>query len=219
MLRENVSIRNMVLILESIAVYVSVSKDIRFHIEKARLTLANQICSHYADSNRTIHILTLEPSLEQAIIENKAFGSSGQVISIVPINLHSAWIKALGKHLKKMTDKGFPHVILCSEAARYLVKSSVEREFPDLAVLAVFEISPDFDVELVDVIRVDAIKDMDLKNTKTQNMPGIYQYKVEDEQKDPERTAYQWTIAAEQGDTDAMIKLGTYFYQKTENRM
>ncbi|WP_461248032.1 flagellar biosynthesis protein FlhA, partial [Treponema sp. R6D11] len=71
LLRERVSIRNMVTILESIADYAPVSKNILFLTEKARQALASQICSQYADDDRRLRMLTIEPSLEQKIIDSK----------------------------------------------------------------------------------------------------------------------------------------------------
>ena len=52
-------------------------------------------------------------------------------------------------------QKGWFPVILCSEAARALVKSSTEREIPDLVVLSVPEIVSDVRVEAVGEIRLE----------------------------------------------------------------
>ena len=51
--------------------------------------------------------------------------------------------------------KGWFPVILCSEAARALVKSSTEREIPDLVVLSVPEIVAEAKVEAVGEIRLE----------------------------------------------------------------
>ena len=40
-----------------------------------------------------------------------------------------------------------------------------------------------------------------------------------DEEKDPDRAAFWWTMAAEQGDAEAMFKLGVYFFSKVEDRL
>ena len=49
----------------------------------------------------------------------------------------------------------FP-VILCSEAARSLVKSSTKREMPDLVILSVPEIAKEITVETLGEISLDA---------------------------------------------------------------
>jgi flagellar biosynthesis protein FlhA len=58
-------------------------------------------------------------------------------------------------------EQGWLPVVLCSEAARYLVKSSTEREIPDLTVLSIPEIASDITVESVGEIKPES--DLDLK--------------------------------------------------------
>jgi flagellar biosynthesis protein FlhA len=52
-------------------------------------------------------------------------------------------------------DQGFFPVILCSEAARHLVKTAMERELPEVAVLSVPEIVQDYTVESIGIIRLE----------------------------------------------------------------
>ncbi|MCL2266582.1 MAG: flagellar biosynthesis protein FlhA, partial [Treponema sp.] len=57
LLRERVSIRNLVSILEAVAEYYPVSKgSIYFLIEKARQAIASQICHQYADDDRRLRV-------------------------------------------------------------------------------------------------------------------------------------------------------------------
>jgi flagellar biosynthesis protein FlhA len=100
-------------------------------------------------------VLTLDPSLEQKIVESKAPTSSGEFVSALEPSLHNAWIRALGKALKAVRDKGFSQVILCSYQARYLVKSAFDREFPEVAVLSISEIAQDYTVQSIGVIRLE----------------------------------------------------------------
>jgi len=155
LLKEQVSIRNTVSILESIADFAPLTTDTRFLIEKARQALSSQICHQYADDDRTLHVLTLEPSLEQKIVESKAQSSSGDIFSALEPALHSAWIRTLGKSVHSVHDKGFFPVILCSTQARYLVKTALERELPEVAVLSVAEIAQDYKVESIGIIALE----------------------------------------------------------------
>jgi flagellar biosynthesis protein FlhA len=155
LLSEQVSIRNMVSILESIADFGPLTTDTRFLIEKARQALSSQICHQYADEDRVLHVLTLEPSLEQKIVESKAQNSSGDIFSALEPALHSAWIRALGTAVRSVHDQGLFPVILSSYQARYLVKTALERELPEVAVLSVAEIAQDYKVESVGVIALE----------------------------------------------------------------
>ena len=154
LLRERVSIRNMVSILESIADYAPVSKNIWFLTEKARQALASQICRQYADDDRKLRVLTIDPVLEQKIIESKYETHSGIVSALDPPT-QKMWIKAVSKAAVAVREKGWLPIILCSEQARFLVKNSTDREMPDLVVLSVPEIVPDIIPEAVGVIRND----------------------------------------------------------------
>jgi flagellar biosynthesis protein FlhA len=155
LLRERVSIRNMVSILESVADYAPISKNIWFLTEKARQALASQICHQYADDDRKLRVLTIDPALEQKIIDSKYESPSGIVSALDPPS-HHAWIKAVSKAAAAVKAKGWMPVILCSEQARYLVKNSTDREMPELTVISVPEIVADISPEAVGVIRLEA---------------------------------------------------------------
>jgi len=152
LLKERVSIRNMVSILEAIADYAPVSKNIWFLTEKARQAIASQICHQYADDDKRLRVLTIDPALEQKIIDSKYESPSGIVSALDPPT-HRLWIKAVSKAVAAVKEKGWMPVILCSEQARFLVKNSTDRELPDLAVLSVPEIVPEIIPEAVGVIR------------------------------------------------------------------
>jgi flagellar biosynthesis protein FlhA len=154
LLRERVSIRNNVAILEALADFGPVTKDISFLTEKARQALARQLCLQYADDDRVLRVLTLDQGLEQKIIESRVETASGLLSALDP-PLQRAWIKALSRTVAAVQDQGWFPVILCSEQARCLVKSSSERELPDLVVLSVPEIVPDITVEAVGEIKLE----------------------------------------------------------------
>ena len=154
LLRERVSIRNMVSILEAIADYAPISKNIWFLTEKARQVLASQICQQYADDDRRLRVLTIDPALEQKIIDSKYETPSG-IVSAMDPSSHRLWINTISKAVSAVKEKGWMPVVLCSEQARFLVKNSTDRELPDLAVLSVPEIVQEVIPEAVGVIRIE----------------------------------------------------------------
>jgi flagellar biosynthesis protein FlhA len=153
LLKEQVSIRNMVSILEAVADFSRLSNDTRFITEKARQALGGQICRQYADDERCLRVLTLEPALEQKIVESKIQNSFGDVVAALEPALHKAWINAVSQAVEAVTKQRYTPVILCSEAARYLVRTALDREFPQVAVLSVLEIAAEYKVESIGVIR------------------------------------------------------------------
>ncbi|GHV83877.1 flagellar biosynthesis protein FlhA [Spirochaetia bacterium] len=154
LLREQVSIRNMVTILETLSDYAGISKVSQFLIEKTRQALGRQICLQYTDDERTLRTLTLEHTLEQKIIESVVETSSGRIPALEP-QVQGAFIKALSNSLAQMREQsGAPSLVLCSEQARSLVKQSTERELPDLAVLSVNEVTQDVNVLVVGEVKI-----------------------------------------------------------------
>jgi flagellar biosynthesis protein FlhA len=155
LLKEGVSIRNYVSVLEAIADYAPVSKNIRLLTEKARQALGSQICHQYADDDRRLHVLTIDRGLEEKIIQSK-YETAAEVVSALDPQTQSAWIRAVGRAAAAVKGQGWMPVILCSEAARYLVKNSTDREIPDLVVISVPEIAQDITVESVGVIKLES---------------------------------------------------------------
>ena len=154
LLSEQVSIRNLVAILETLSDFAAVSKDPTFLVEKVRQALARQISLHYADESRTIHVMTIDPAFERRIVESRVETAGGAVAALAP-DVHRRWINALVNAVRNVQQIGHGAVILCSEAARPLVKSSARRDVPDLVVLSVPEIVPDVRVEALAEIRVE----------------------------------------------------------------
>ena len=154
LLKERVSIRNMVTILEAVAEYAPLSKNVWFLVEKARQALGSQICHPYADEERRLRVLTIAPELEQKIFDSKVETPSGPLCALDPPT-RQAWIRAVNKAFIAVRNRGFLPVILCSEQARLLVRNSTDRELPELAVLSVQEIAQDILPEAVGVIRLE----------------------------------------------------------------
>jgi flagellar biosynthesis protein FlhA len=153
LLKEQVSIRNMVVILESLGDYGSVSKDVGFLIEKVRQALGRQICLQYADESKVLRVLTLTPDLEQKLIASRAELPGGAIAALEP-ELHRRYITSVTNAVKKVQEEGYSPIVLCSEAARPLVKSSTAREIPYLAAISVPEVVADVSVEALAEIQI-----------------------------------------------------------------
>ncbi len=154
LLSEQVSIRNMVTILETLADFASVTKEPTFLVEKVRQSLARQICLSYADDDKRIHVMTVAPSLERRIVESRVETASG-IVPGLPPDVQRRWINALTNAVHNVQQLGYQPVVLCSEAARPLIKASARREIPDLAVLSVPEIVSDVRIESLAEIRIE----------------------------------------------------------------
>ncbi len=140
LLEEQVSIRNMVTILETLANFAPITKDPYFLTEKVRQALGAQICLQYTDENKTLHVLRLSQALSQKILEHRV-EQPGQkpYVAFDPVDGRN-YINAMSSSIAAVRDRNFLPVILCVDEVRQLVKSSTDREIPGLVVLSISEI-------------------------------------------------------------------------------
>ena len=153
LLKEQVSIRNLVAILETLGDFSSISKDTGYLVEKTRQSLGRQICLQYADDNRKLHVLTINPPLEKIIIDSRMETVTGDVAALES-EFQRNWVNSVANTVKSARDKGSWPVILCSESARPLVRSTIIRDMPDLVILSVPEIAEGIQIESLGEIRL-----------------------------------------------------------------
>jgi flagellar biosynthesis protein FlhA len=154
LLKEQVSIRNMVGIMEAIADFAPVTRDTRLLTEKARQALSRQICDGFIDEKRVMRVLAIDHALEEKIVKSQVTTASTGVVAALDPVTHKAFVNAVARSVTAMQEHGLIPVILCSEMARYLVKSLTERELPGLAVLSIPEMVSDITLESVGVIKL-----------------------------------------------------------------
>ncbi|GHU39978.1 flagellar biosynthesis protein FlhA [Spirochaetia bacterium] len=142
LLNEQVSIRDRVTILETISDYAAISKNTQFLIEKARQALGRQICLQYTDEDRNLHVLTINQTLEKQIVESTLETVNGKIAALEP-SVHNEFMRSVSRSITTMKGNGLIPVIICSEAARALVKQITTRDLPEIAVLSVQEIVQD----------------------------------------------------------------------------
>ena len=146
---EQVSIRHIAIILETLADWASFGPaPCDIIIEQIRQSLKRQICLEYADDKLTLRVLTLEPKIEKDFADNPPADTD---------SFDSAagdWENLISNAVRGMEEKGFPPVILCSPKARSQLKEATRRKLPNLAVLSYMEIPPDIKVEPVGEIRL-----------------------------------------------------------------
>lgn len=146
LLNEHVSIRNLVAILETMGDFSSISKDRGYLIEKSRQKLARQISLQYADEKRTIYVFTVEPQIEKAIIDARVEMATGD-ISALDITIHRRWVNSVVNAINTARNSGHWPVILCSESARPLIRSTLIRDMPDIVILSIPEIADGIHIE------------------------------------------------------------------------
>lgn len=149
LLRERVSIRNMVTILETLASYADFTKDIGLLSEYVRVALARQICREYADNSNTLSVITVDPEIE-TIIRSSIHEDpiEGKIVSLDP-DTHKAVIDSLMNSYARARNTGYAPVYLVSPHIRSVLFTLLEREVPDPVVLSYNEVVSEMRVTVI----------------------------------------------------------------------
>lgn len=146
LLRERVPIRDLESILETLGEYADRTKDLTVLTEYVRHALSRTICSLYRDSQRTLHVIAIEPALEDVLTSGFEFGERGLIVKLSP-QVAEAVTQELGKQLQKLVRSGRPPVVLCSPQIRAGLRQITHAALPKLAVLSLNEVTRDTAVE------------------------------------------------------------------------
>lgn len=158
LLEERVSIRNYVRILETMANYAAVSKNVWDMTQKVREALGLQICMQYADDNKKLHVMKLSQELSELVADHAYYPEDGSkpYVAFDPVD-RRRWVKAVSNSLAKVSQLGYQPVIITVSSVRQLVRSSLEREMPGIAVISDMEmysagsnVSPEIIDEITD---------------------------------------------------------------------
>ncbi|MDZ4821313.1 MAG: flagellar biosynthesis protein FlhA [Planctomycetota bacterium] len=146
LLREHVPIRLLGSILETLGDYASRTKDPVLLTEYVRHRLARSICTRYRDKENRLHVVTLDPALEDRIRAGIEHSDRGLFIRMSPQAVE-ATCKLIGAEMEKLTRKNHPAILLVSPQIRAGVKQMTMTNLPRLVVLSYNEITRDTQIE------------------------------------------------------------------------
>jgi flagellar biosynthesis protein FlhA len=146
LLRERVPIRDLEAILETLGEYADRTKDQTILTEYARHAVSRTICQQYRDNKRTLHVIALDPALEDVLSAGFEFGERGFHVKLSP-PVAEAVTGELAKQLQKLVQVGHPPVVVCSPQVRAGLRQITAAALPKLAVLSLNEITRDTAVE------------------------------------------------------------------------
>jgi flagellar biosynthesis protein FlhA len=146
LLRERIPIRNLVMILETLADAARVSKDVDFLTEKVRAALSRHISAEYAE-NGLLSVITVDPRLESLLSEAVRRGEDA--FALLDPNTVSRIYTSLTRQIAVAQNAGLQPIVLCSPSVRLALKRLTERAAPQLVVLSYSEIAPGLRVESI----------------------------------------------------------------------
>src|SRR5262245_18670218 len=150
LLRERVPVRDLATILEAMADAATVSKDPDVVVEAVRTSLGRSICRAYQNEAGDLKVISLTPSLEDALASALSRTDRGTVLALDP-----ARAQRLASRLGEVLASGdlAQPVLLCSPTLRPHLWRLFSRALPHVAVLSHAEVPPQ--------VRVTAVATLD----------------------------------------------------------
>ena len=153
LLREKISIRDMVTILETLADYGHYSKDPDVLTEYVRQALSRQITQQYAQEGEAMRVITVGPQLEKKIAESVQQSDQGSYLAMDPASTQSVFQK-LSEQVNRIIQMGQQPVLLTSPAIRMYLRQVIERSMQDIPVLSYSELEPNVEIQSVGVVNL-----------------------------------------------------------------
>lgn len=153
LLREQIPIRDLTTILETVSDYGASVKDVDLLTEYVRQALKRTISRKYASDNE-IRVITLSPDIENLIMSNMKKAGNSSYVSLAPEVMQKI-ISSQLKEEKRLTNSLDEIIVLTSPVVRYYYKHLIEQFSSKAIVLSYSELNSDITVLAVGKISID----------------------------------------------------------------
>ena len=154
LLKENISIRNLPVIFETLADYGKVSSDTDILTEYVRQALARQITNQYSQSNESLKVVTVSGKVEKVIADGIQQTEHGSYLAIDP-TVSQRILEAIASQVEQLSLMGSTPIVLCSPAVRMYIRQLTERYFPQIPILSYNELEANAEVQSVGVVNIE----------------------------------------------------------------
>lgn len=153
LLREKISIRDLVTIFETLADYGRYTKDHDILTEYVRQALSRQITQQFASNQDHLNVITVGPSLEKKIAESVQQTEQGSYLALDPASSQIVFQK-INDQVNKAIQSGHQPIILTSPTIRMYLRQLLERTMQDIPVLSYNELESSVEIQSVGVVNL-----------------------------------------------------------------
>ena len=151
LLKEAVSIRDLLTIFETLADYAPTTRDCDILTEYVRQALKRAISNKFFPSNETTSVVTLDPKLEQKIMNSVKQTEQGAYLNLDPDTTKTI-ISSVESEVKKMEEAGKTPIVITSPIVRIYFKRLTEDYFKDLIVVSYNEVESNVELQSMGMI-------------------------------------------------------------------
>lgn len=152
LLREQISIRDMVSILETLADYGSITSDTDLLTEYVRQRMSGYITNKYVENNN-LNVVTLDNQVEELIMNSINKTETGSYLSIEP-NKAQTILNNTFKTIQNLTSIGEQPIVLTAPIVRLYFKKLTEQMTRDIIVISYNELESSVEVQSVGVVGI-----------------------------------------------------------------
>jgi flagellar biosynthesis protein FlhA len=149
LLREKVSIRDLVTIFETLADYGSQTKDPITLTEMTRAALCRSITRSLTNESGELAVITLSPEWESQLTAAMTRTESGSYLAVDPKKFEQL-VHAMMSTCQRLTTANW--TLLCSSNLRFHVRKLIERFIPQLTVISPNDIPPNLQITSIGVV-------------------------------------------------------------------
>lgn len=151
LLKEGVSIRDLLTIFETLADYAPTTRDTDILTEYVRQSLKRAISSKYFPSHETTSVVTLDPQVEQEIMGSVKQSEQGAYLTLDPEKT-KAIMASVEQETKKLESLGKNPIVITSPIVRMYFKRLTEDYFKELIVVSYNEIESNIELQSVGMV-------------------------------------------------------------------
>lgn len=153
LLREGISIRDLVTIFETLADYATTTRDTDVLTEYSRQSLKRAISMKYFPNNETTSVVTLDPKVEQDIMASIKQTEQGAYLTLDPDKTQGI-INSVEEEIVKLENLGKSPIVVTSPIVRMYFKRLIGDYFKDLIVISYNEIESNVELQSVGMVTV-----------------------------------------------------------------
>lgn len=154
LLKEGIPVRDLGTILEALADYARVTKNVDVLTEYVRHSLSETIARLFRDSRGVIHAIALDPRLEQVItLSLQSQRESSPSLGLSPSTVQDIHV-SLTRNVERATKAGLSPAVVCAATVRPYFYRLIHTSFPSVAVLSFTELPPETEIEFIGKLEV-----------------------------------------------------------------
>ncbi len=153
LLREQIPIKDVLTVLETVSDYAQYTKDIDVLTEYVRAALQRTICNMCESDDGLIYAATADPRIEQMVADSIQMTKSG-VTAVLEPGAAQRLVKAVEEVSKTMLANNHRPILITSPNVRLALKRLIETSLPRVVVISFSEITTDCEVHSVGMVKL-----------------------------------------------------------------